>query len=96
MYVVDSVPVVNQQTITFNVPESTDAGMLRAVLGSSPYAQFMNRQPTALDFLYTHENVEMTLDFNNPEASVEVIESDENRDKIGLLSEGMFCTWSFT
>ncbi len=87
MYVVDSVPVVNQQTITFNVPESTDAGMLRAVLGSSPYAQFMNRQPTALDFLYTRENVEMTLDFNNPEASVEVIESDENRDYFSYMKK---------
>lgn len=87
MYVVDSVPALNQQTVTFRVPESTEQGMLRAILGSSAYAQFMNRQPTALDFLYTRENIELSLDFNNPENSVEIIQSDENRDYFSYMKK---------
>lgn len=79
MYVVDSLPAVKQQTITFNIPANTDPGMLRAILGLSPYAKFMNGQPTTLDFLYVKENVELDVDFNNPETSVEVIQSEENK-----------------
>lgn len=78
MYVVDSLPVLNQQTITFNIPGNTDMGMLRVILGQSAYARFMNGQPTTLDLLFTHENVELTTDFNDPQNTVEVIQSGEN------------------
>lgn len=87
MYVTDSVPVVDKQTITFTIPETTPPGMFRALLGSSPYAQFTNRQPAMLDFLYTRENVELSVDFKNPEASVEVIRSDENKAYFSYLKK---------
>lgn len=79
MYIIDSLPAVTDQTLTFKVPENTNPGMLRAILGMSAYAKFMNGQPTSIDFLFNRENVELSLDFNNPELTAEVLTSDENK-----------------
>lgn len=87
MYVVDSLPVLNNQTVTFNVPDNTESGMLRIILGMSPYAQFINGEASHLDILYTREDIELNIDFNNPDNSVEVIRSDENRNYFNYMKK---------
>ncbi len=80
MYVLDSMPVREQETLTFTVPANNEAGMLRTILGIPSYAQFMGtQQQTVFDFIFNNENVEIALDFNNPEQSAEVIQSQENK-----------------
>lgn len=79
LYLVDSLPILEEGTLTFNVPEATHAGMLRAILGKSTYARFTDGPATSIDFLFNKENIELALDFDNPAFTLEVIQSEENR-----------------
>lgn len=78
MYIVDSLPVNSNNTLTFNVPEDTYPGMFRAILGTSTYNRFMNGQPTIIDFLFNKEDIELSLDFNTPD-NITVQKSNENK-----------------
>lgn len=78
MYVLDSTALKENETVTFEIPENTNAGLLKAILGMSTYAKYMNGQPTEVNFLFNHEDVELNLDFKNPQESIEVVHSKEN------------------
>lgn len=75
----DTLPVRTQDTLLFNIPETTSPGTLRAILGFPPYSQFSGKGPIYLDFLFNRENIELTLDYEKPLASVEVVSSTENQ-----------------
>lgn len=76
---VDTIPTRSQDTLLFKVPDNTPPGTLRSILGFPPYAQFSGKGPIYLDFLFNHEDIELTLDYDNPQASAKVIRSAENQ-----------------
>lgn len=88
-YLIDSLPQIKDSTIIFRVPENTPAGMLRAVLGLSTYARYSNGQPTMFNFLFHNEDVELTLNFEKPDQTVQVIRSKENRIYFDFLRADM-------
>lgn len=91
MYVVDSIGIVEQGKVQFEVPDSIPAGMLRCVLGMSAYTRFGGGQPVHIDFIFNNEEIDMELDFQNPVESVKVISSEENRIYLEFLkSEALF------
>lgn len=80
LYVLDSLPTVNQEEIIFNVPADTRPGMLRAILGSLPsYSPMMPPQPVALNFIFNRENIALNTDYKDPQNKVEVVASEENK-----------------
>lgn len=85
MYVADSLPVLQNETLTFQVDENTEPGMLRVILGQTPYAKFTNGQPTAFDILFNKENIELSLDFNDPENTLQILNSYENKKYFHFL-----------
>lgn len=87
MYMVDSTATREGEVLIFDVPGDTDAGMLRATLGMSTYNRFMNGQPTTIDFLFNKEDVELSLDFTQPDATLEIIQSNENKAYFGYLKK---------
>ncbi len=78
-YLIDSLPQVKDSTIIYRIPENTPTGMLRAVLGLSTYARYSNGQPTMFNFLFNGEDIELAVDFEKPDQTVQVIQSKENR-----------------
>lgn len=86
LLLLDSTAVREQETLTFHVPEETPRGTLRAILGMPVNAQYMS-QPTSIDFLFAHENVELALDYNQPAETIEVIQSEENRIYFNFLKQ---------
>lgn len=76
---VDTLPTRTQDTLLFRVPETTPSGTLRTILGFPPYAQFSGKGPIYLDFLFNHEDIELALEYTNPQATVQVITSTENQ-----------------
>lgn len=78
-YLIDSLPQIQDSTIIYRVPEHTPTGMLRAILGLSTYARYSNGQPTAINFLFNGEDVELALNFEKPDQTIQVIRSKENR-----------------
>lgn len=78
-YLIDSVPQVKDSVIIFHVPEKTPTGMLRAVLGLSTYARYSNGQPTMVNFLFNGEDVELAMNFEKPDQTMQVVRSKENR-----------------
>lgn len=78
LVILDSAATREKDYILFNIPGNTPPGMLRSILGMSQSA--MNTpQPILIDFLFNQENIELSLDYTNPQNSMEVIQSDENR-----------------
>lgn len=86
LYVVDSLATVKNDTILFRIPDNTQPGMLRAILGLSTYAKYSGGQPTAIDFLFNNEDIELDLDFEKPIESIKVIQSKENRIYFDFLT----------
>lgn len=78
-YLIDSLPQIQDSTIIYRVPEHTPTGMLRAILGLSAYARYSNGQPTAVNFLFNGEDVELALNFEKPDQTIQVIRSKENQ-----------------
>jgi len=78
LFVVDSVPEHRGDSLIFQIPADTRTGMLKAILGNSPMQLFM-RPPVSIDFLFTHENIGLSVDFNHPDTTLQVTASEENR-----------------
>lgn len=100
LLVLDSLPMIYQDEITFNIPETTPPGMLRSVLGMTPYTHMAPPRPIALDILFNQEYIEINTDYTNPQNTVEVVQSEENKlyyeflrsdllffNKLGLLEQ---------
>lgn len=87
MFMVDSMPVKEGNSFSFRVPGNIPAGMLKAVLGPSVYAKYTNGQPTSFDLLFNKEDVEISLDFNNPEKTLQILSSNENKLYFKTLRE---------
>lgn len=79
MFVLDSIPAKERESVTFKVPENTSPGMFRAILGMSAYAKYSNGQASSIDLLFNKEDIELSLDFNSPSESLSVIKSKENQ-----------------
>lgn len=86
-FMVDSVPVLQNNSLIFNVPDNTAPGTFRAILGQSPYSKFMSGQPTYVDFVFNKENVEFSFDFLNPNQTMEVVNSKENKVYFDFLKQ---------
>lgn len=86
LYVIDSLAILENNTIQFRVPADTRPGMLQAVLGFSTYARYSGGQPTGIDFLFNKEDIELDLDFEKPVESIKVIQSKENRIYFDFLA----------
>lgn len=87
VFIVDSMPSKKEATFFFHVPGNTPPGMFKAVLGPSVYAKYTNGRPTAFDFLFNKENVGISLDFNNPEKTLQFSGSAENELYFKTLQE---------
>lgn len=87
MFVLDSLPDRNNDTLIFRVPRETSPGMLKAILGSTPLDQFMKKPPVSIDFIFNQENVEMATNFLQPEISPEILLSQENRIYFDFLQQ---------
>ena len=79
LFALDTLPVRSQDTLSFKIPEATSPGTLRTILGFPPYAQFSGKGPIFLDFLFNREDIEISLDYQNPQATAQVIHSTENQ-----------------
>ncbi|MDE7374557.1 MAG: hypothetical protein K2M86_04430, partial [Odoribacter sp.] len=80
LFVLDSVPAVSGEDITFHIPENTRPGVLRTVLGLSPgYSPMMPPQPVALNLIFNRENIEIRTDYQNPQEGAEILASEENK-----------------
>lgn len=99
-YIVDSLPILENDVIQYRIPANTSPGLFRAILGVSVYAKYTNGPPTVVDFLFNRENVELATDFEKPQDSLKVIQSKENQvyldfqktdalffQKLGLLEQ---------
>lgn len=78
MFVIDSLPHRQQNVLTFRIPANTNPGMLKGIWGMT-HSSMAPARPVATDFLFNRENIELNLDYNDPQNSIEVIQSDENR-----------------
>lgn len=78
-YIVDSLPILENDVIQYRIPANTSPGLFRAILGVSVYAKYTNGPPTVVDFLFNRENVELATDFEKPQDSLKVIQSKENQ-----------------
>ena len=100
MFIIDSIPTVENGTITFKIPANTPSGMLRSVLGIGADSYTGRPNPVAINFVFNKEDIVLNVDFNAPEKSIEIIESQENqiyfdflkadelfRQKLGLLEQ---------
>lgn len=87
MIMLDSIPAGDKETFTFKIPANTPCGMLKTILGQSTYAKYTNGQPMSLDFLFNKEDVELSLDFNNPEKTLKIIHSAENKIYFDILQK---------
>jgi len=80
LYILDSLPTVNQEEITFRIPETTPSGMLRGILGMPAYSSMMlQARPVSIDFIFNRENIELKTDYTDPQNSAEVLVSKENK-----------------
>lgn len=86
-FIVDSLPTLQNNSLTFKVPGNTAPGTFRAILGQSPYSKFMSGQPTYIDFVFNKENIEFSFDFLNPNQTIEVISSKENKVYFNFLKQ---------
>lgn len=86
-YLIDSLPESQNNLLTFKIPEETTPGMLRVVLGISTYAKFTGGQPTALDILFNKENIELAVDFESPDQTLEIIQSKENKNYFDFMKQ---------
>lgn len=87
LFVLDSLAILNNETITFKVPQNTNIGMLRTILGISPYARYTNGQPTSITFLFNHEDIEMAIDFDKPQETLRILKSKENQIYFDYLNQ---------
>lgn len=91
LFALDTLPVRSQDTLSFKIPETTSPGTLKIILGFPPYAQFSGKGPVFLDVLFNREDIEMSLDYQNPQTTVRCIHSTENRIYLDFLkSETVF------
>ncbi|MCK3683235.1 hypothetical protein [Maribellus sp. YY47] len=74
----DSAFAVNGE-VKFSLPENSAPAVVRMIFGLTPYARIMKEDPQQLDLIFNNEDIEIVLDFKDPEASLRVIHSEENR-----------------
>lgn len=86
-FIVDSLALRDSSTLTFRIPDGTPDGLLRAILGMPPYSQFTNKRPVTLDVLFTHEDIEISTDYNDPTGSAQVLHSRENQIYFNFLQK---------
>lgn len=79
LFILDSLPALNQEEITFRVPENTSPGMLRSILGMASFSPMMGSQPIALNFIFNRENIEIQTDYEDPQTTAKVLVSEENK-----------------
>lgn len=82
LFALDTLPVRSQDTLSFKIPEATSPGTLRTILGFPPYAQFSGKGPIFLDFLFNREDIEISLDYQNPQATAQVIHSTDRKSVV--------------
>ncbi len=89
LFILDSIPAVNQEEITFRIPENTRPGMLRTILGMSAYSPMMPSQPIALNFIFNRENIEINTDYQDPQNAAEIVTSEENKLYFGFMKSDL-------
>lgn len=100
LFILDSLPDLKQEEVTFHIPETTNPGMFRGILGMSSYAAMRGPMPIKLDFIFNKEDIELQTDYLAPQDSLRVIRSKENKiyadfaqsdaiffQKLGLLEQ---------
>ncbi len=75
---VDSAYAVDNK-VSFALPSHSRPGVYRLNFGKTTYARVMDEPPQLLDFIFNKENIAFETDFNTPEKSLKIIESEENR-----------------
>jgi len=82
---IDSATVFNQ-SVSFEFPEGSHAGVYRLVFGKTAYARVMNEDPQILDFIFNNEDIELQTDFKQPVEALRVIQSAENELYFDFMS----------
>lgn len=72
--------LLNQQKrVSWQFPENAVPGIYRLIFGQTTYARVMGESPQQLDFIFNNENIEFETDFREPQESLVVLQSEENR-----------------
>lgn len=65
--------------VRFELPKDALSGMYRLNFGQTKSARVLNEDPQMLDFIFNQENIVMETNFESPQKSARVIESQENK-----------------
>ena len=65
--------------VSWRFPANAVPGMYRLVLGQTTYARVMGESPQQLDFIFNNEDIILETDFKEPQESLVVVLSEENR-----------------
>ncbi len=65
--------------VRYEFPKDAVCGMYRLIFGQTTYALVMDEPPQQLDFIFNNETIVFETDYNNPEGSLKISQSEENR-----------------
>lgn len=65
--------------VRYQFPKDAVNGMYRIIFGQTTYALVMDEPPQQLDFFYNNETVVFETDFKNPQTSLKISQSEENK-----------------
>ncbi len=69
----------NSDFINFKLPDNSEIGVYRIILGPTQYAKIMKEAPQQLDFIFNRENISIKTNFKSPFDSAQILQSDENK-----------------
>lgn len=82
------------QAASFKIPSSSTPLMYRLVFGQTLMAKVMNEPPQQLDFIFNNESIVFETNFNSPEDSLKILQSEENRPWFAFRKElKMYGQW---
>jgi peroxiredoxin len=65
--------------VEWQFPANVTPGMYRIIFGQTTYARVMGESPQQLDFIFNNEKIILETDFKEPQESLVVVLSEENR-----------------
>ena len=78
-YVLDSLPSRQKDLLSFQIPASTHTGMFRLILNPSSGSLHTGEPTKTLDILFNKAAINLSVDYNDPSNSIQVLQSPENK-----------------
>ncbi len=83
--VISGFPVI--KSIKYSFSDNFDRGMYRIIFGQTTYSRVMGEPPQQLDFIFNREDILFETDFKDPQDSLVILSSDENRLWFNFLQQ---------